>query len=129
MSNKSTNQLSREQVAWSRNMQTQILQAIDTTGQLVVADCIGVDSSTITKMKQPHGTAKHSDIERLCHLLAATGLKVVDKDMKCYDQNHVSWLYGLAKLGMNRSLDVDDFLHADAALQIAEGTYQPRGMF
>lgn len=122
----STNKLSPEQAAWSRNMQSQILQAIEATGQLVVADCIGVDSSTITKMKQPHGTAKHSDIERLCHLLAATGLKVVDKDMQCYAKEHVSWLFGMAKLGMNRSIDVDDFLHADAAMQIAEGTYQPR---
>lgn len=128
MSTKPTNELSPEQAAWSRNMQAQILQAIETTGQLVVADCIGVDSSTITKMKQPHGTAKHSDIERICHLLAATGLKVVDKDMQCYDREHVSWLYGMAKLWMNRSIDVDDFLHADAAMQIAEGTYQPRGM-
>lgn len=127
MTTKSTPKLSPEQAAWSRNMQSQILQAIDSTGQLVVANCLDVDSSTITKMKSAHGTAKHSDIERLCHLLAACGLKVVDKDMQCYAKEHVSWLYGLAKLGMNRSLDVDDFLHADAALQIAEGTYQPRG--
>ncbi|WLG12804.1 hypothetical protein Q6344_09310 [Psychrobacter cibarius] len=122
----STKRLSPEQAAWSRNMQSQILQAIDTTGQLVVANCLDVDSSTITKMKQAHGTAKHSDIERLCHLLAACGLKVVDKDMQCYAKEHVSLLFGMAKLGMNRSIDVDDFLHADAAMQIAEGTYQPR---
>lgn len=128
MTTNPTNQLSPEQAAWSRNMQAQILQAIDTTGQHAVADCIGVDTTTITKMKTAHGTAKHSDIERLCHLLAATGLKIVGKDMKCYDRQHVSWLYGMAKLGMNRSIDVDDFLHADAAQQIAEGTYQPRGM-
>lgn len=128
MTTNPTNQLSPEQAAWSRNMQAQILQAIDTTGQHAVADCIGVDTTTITKMKTAHGTAKHSDIERLCHLLAATGLKIVDKDMKCYDRQHVSWLYGMAKLGMNRSIDVDDFLHADAAQQIAEGTYQPRGV-
>ena len=122
----STTKLSPEQAAWSRNMQTQILQAIDATGQLVVANCLDVDSSTITKMKQANGTAKHSDIERLCHLLAACGLKVVDKNMQCYAREHVSWLFNMAKLGMNRSIDVDDFLHADAALQIAEGTYQPR---
>lgn len=126
MATKSTNQLSLEQAAWSRNMQMQILQAIDATGQQAVADCIGIDATGITKMKTAHGTAKHSDIERLCHLLAACGLKVVDKDMQCYAKEHVSWLFGMAKLGMNRSIDVDDFLHADAAMQIAEGTYQPR---
>lgn len=126
MSTKPTHSLSREQLAWSCNMQSQILQAVDATGQQVVANCIGIDTTAITKMKSVQGTAKHSDIERLCHLLAACGLKVVDKDMKCYDREHVSWLYGMAKLGMNRSIDVDDFLHADAAMQIAEGTYQPR---
>lgn len=128
MAIKPITELSPEQLAWSCNMQSQILQAIDATGQQAVANCIGIDTTTITKMKTAHGTAKHSDIERLCHLLAATGLKVVDKDMKCYDREHVSWLYGMAKLGMNRSIDVDDFLHADAAMQIAEGTYQPRGL-
>ncbi|WP_201570784.1 hypothetical protein [Psychrobacter nivimaris] len=127
MTTKSTGKLSREQLAWSCNMQAQILQAIDTTGQQAVANCIGIDTTAITKMKSIQGTAKHSDIERLCHLLASCGLKVVSKDMQCYDREHVSWLYGMAKLGMNRSLDVDDFLHADAAMQIAEGTYQPRG--
>lgn len=126
MSTKPTHSLSREQLAWSCNMQSQILQAVDATGQQVVANCIGIDTTAITKMKSVQGTAKHSDIERLCHMLAACGLKVVDKDMKCYDREHVSWLYGMAKLGMNRSIDVDDFLHADAAMQIAEGTYQPR---
>lgn len=126
MSIKPTHSLSREQFAWSCNMQSQILQAIDTTGQQAVADCIGIDPTAITKMKSAQGTAKHGDIERICHLLAACGLKVVEKDMQCYAKEHVSWLYGLAKLGMNRSLDVDDFLHADAAMQIAEGTYQPR---
>lgn len=123
----STNQLSPEQLAWSRNMQSQILQAIDATGQQAVASCIGIDATAITKMKSPQGTAKHSDIERMCHLLAACGLKVVDKNMQCYAREHVSWLFNMAKLGMNRSIDVDDFLHADAAMQIAEGTYQPRG--
>ncbi len=39
MTTKSITQLSPEQAAWSRNMQAQILQAIDATGQLVVADC------------------------------------------------------------------------------------------
>ena len=127
MTTKSTHSLSQQQLAWSCNMQSQIMTAIDATGQQAVASCIGIDPTAITKMKQAQGTAKHGDIERMCHLLAACGLKVVDKDMQCYDREHVSWLYGMAMLGMNRSLDVDDFLHADAAMQIAEGTYQPRG--
>lgn len=123
----STNKLSPEQAAWSRNMQMQILQAIDTTGQQTVADCIGIDSTGITKMKSAHGTAKHSDIERICHLLAICGLKIVPADMKCYDASKIDILFRLAKDNFQRLEEVDDFFHDDARTQIAEGTYRPRG--
>lgn len=123
----STNQLSPERLAWSRNMQSQILQAIDATGQQVVASCIGIDPTAITKMKSAQGTAKHGDIERLCHILAVIGLKVVPVDMKCYDASKIDILFRLAKDNFQRLEEVDDFFHDDAKAQIAEGTYQPRG--
>lgn len=121
-------QLSDDQAAWSRNMQSQIMTAIDATGQQAVADCIGVDTTTITKMKSRHGTAKHSDIERVCHILAATGLKVVPANMKCYDAAKIDILFRLAKDNFQRLEEVDDFFHDDAKTQIAEGTYRPRGV-
>lgn len=123
----STNQLSPERLAWSRNMQSQILQAIDATGQQTVASCIGIDPTAITKMKSAQGTAKHGDIERLCHILAVIGLKVVPADMKCYDASKIDILFRLAKDNFQRLEEVDDFFHDDAKAQIAEGTYQPRG--
>lgn len=122
----STNQLLPEQLAWSRNMQSQILTAIDATGQQAVASCIGIDPTAITKMKSAQGTAKHGDIERLCHLLAVVGLKIVPADMKCYDASKIDILFRLAKDNFQRLEEVDDFFHDDARTQIAEGTYQPR---
>lgn len=111
--------LSPEQVAWSRNMQSQILQAIDKQGQSVVADCIGVDSSTVTRMKDAH-------IERVCNLMAVVGLKVVPMHMKCYNEQKIDILFRLAKDNFQRLEEVDDFFHDDAKVQIAEGTYKPR---
>ena len=113
-------QLSNEQRAWSRNMQAQILQALAAHGQSVVAEKMGVDSSTITRLKDAH-------LENLCNLMAAIGLKVVRKDMKCYNPAKVEVLYALARDNLMKSEQVDDFFHDDARLQIEQGIYQPCG--
>jgi len=124
----STPTLSQQQLAWSCNMQSQILTAIDTTGQEAVAGCIGIHPTAITKMKSPQSNAKHSDIERICHILAVVGLKIVPADMKCYDAAKIDILFRLAKDNFQRLEEVDDFFHDDAKTQIAEGTYRPRGV-
>ena len=112
--------LSNEQVAWSRNMQTQVLQALDRRGQADVASCIGVDSSTLSRLKDCHLT-------NLCNLMASVGLKVVPLDMKCYNPAKVELLYQLARDNLVKSEQVDDFFHDDARMQIEAGTYKPRG--
>lgn len=126
MSIKPTHSLSHQQLAWSCNMQSQILNAIEATGQVAAAACIGIDPTGITKMKSVQGTAKYGDIERICHLLAACGLKIVPANMKCYDAAKIDILFRLAKDNFQRLEEVDDFFHDDAAMQIAEGTYRPR---
>lgn len=127
MSTKPTHSLSQQQLAWSCNMQSQILQAIDATGQEVAASCIGMHPTAITKMKSAQGTAKHSDIERICHLLAACGLKVVPANMRCYNASKIDILFHVTKDYFQRLEEVDDFFHDDVAMQINEGTYHPRG--
>ena len=102
-------------------MQSQILQSIEATGQSVVANCVGVDASTITRWKEGKGR-----IESICDLMAVLGLKVVPMDMQCYNPAKVEILWALAKDNLTRSQQVDDFFHEDARLQIKEGTYKPR---
>ncbi|WP_131667414.1 CII family transcriptional regulator [Psychrobacter pygoscelis] len=111
--------LSPEQIAWSRNMQTQILQAVDKGCQKEIAEAIGVDSSTVSRLKEHH-------LATVCNLMAAIGLKVVPANMKCYNEQKIDILFRLAKDNFQRLEQVDDFFHDDAAMQIAEGTYQPR---
>lgn len=113
--------LSQEQSAWSRNMQSQILQGIDVVTPTVAAECIGVDVSTISRWKDKDGR-----IASVCDLMAVLGLKVVPMDMKCYNPAKVEVLYALARDNLMKSEQVDDFFHDDARLQIKEGTYQPR---
>lgn len=113
--------LSPEQSAWSRNMQSQILQGIDAVTPTVAADCMGVDVSTISRWKDKDGR-----IASICDLMAVLGLKVVPMDMQCYNPAKVEILWALAKDNLTRSQQVDDFFHDDARLQIKEGTYKPR---
>lgn len=112
----STHSLSQQQLALSCNMQTQIRQAIDSTGQPTVAKCIGIDTTAITKMKSAQGTAKHGDIERICHLLAACGLKVVPANTKHYDAAKIEILFRITKDHFQRLDAVDDFFQNDAGM-------------
>lgn len=120
MTTKPVSQLSDDQLAWSRNMQTQVLQAIDKDGQAELAKAIGIDSSTVSRLKEHH-------LANLCKMMAALGLKVVPAHMKCYDAKKIDILFRLAKDNFQRLEEVDDFFHDDAKMQIAEGTYRPRG--
>ncbi len=112
----STHSLSQQQLALSCNMQTQIRQAIDSTGQPTVAKCIGIDTTAITKMKSAQGTAKHGDIERICHLLAACGLKIVPANTKHYDAAKIEILFRITKDHFQRLDAVDDFFQNDAGM-------------
>lgn len=121
----STNQLSDEQAAWSRNMQSQIMQSVAVNKQSNVASCIGVDTTTIGRWLD----AKNPDskIVQFCDMLAFCGLKIVPANMKCYDASKIDILFRITKDHFQRLEEVDDFFHDDAKTQIAEGTYQPRG--
>lgn len=121
----STNQLSDEQAAWSRNMQSQIMQSVAVNKQSNVAHCIGVDTTTIGRWLD----AKNPDskIVQFCDMLAFCGLKIVPANMKCYDASKIDILFRITKDHFQRLEEVDDFFHDDARTQIAEGTYQPRG--
>ena len=126
MITKSICQLSDEQLAWSRNMQSQIMQSVAVNKQSNVADCIGVDTTTVGRWLD----AKNPDskIVQFCDMLAFCGLKVVPAHMKCYDAKKIDILFRLAKDNFQRLEEVDDFFHDDAKTQIAEGTYRPRGV-
>lgn len=83
----------------SRKNEKVILSALAETSQAVAATCMGVNESTVSRMKQ-------GDIEQMSKLLAACGLKVVPVNFQCYPEDEIAALRVLAR----RS----DVLRADA---------------
>lgn len=74
----------------ARKNEKVILSALADTGQEVAATCMGVNESTVSRMKQ-------DDIERASKLLAACGLKVVPVGFQCYPEDEISALRVLAR--------------------------------
>lgn len=103
------NQLSKEQHAQSRNIQTQILQAAAHYKQCVLAECIGVDATTISRWLD--GSDNHSKMVQFANILAFYDLKVVPNHVRCYDPQKIDILFRLAKDNFERSKVVDDFFY------------------
>ena len=74
----------------ARKNEKVILSSLADTGQAVVATAIGVNESTVSRMKS-------GDIEQFSRFLAACGLKVVPVDMRCYPADEIEALRVLAR--------------------------------
>jgi hypothetical protein len=88
----------------ARKNEQVILQALAAAGQSTVALAMGVDESTISRMKG-------GDIGKAAALLAHCGLKVVPSGAQCFDPGYVEALRELAKHGVEhgpRQLDWSD---------------------
>lgn len=90
----------------ARKNETLLLQRLAAVGQASAAACIGVDDSTVSRMKE-------KDFQRFSMLLAHLELKVVPVEMKCYPQDYINHIFGLAKIGMNRMNSADDLAWED----------------
>lgn len=86
--------LSQDQLAQARKTEALILKHLASVGQRNVADTIGVDESTISRLKEGH-------FERIAHILAVLGLKVVPSEMKCFDPATVGMLLELSRARLN----------------------------
>ncbi|MDP3273422.1 CII family transcriptional regulator [Limnobacter sp.] len=93
----------------SRKNQAVILQAIGRTGQQVAADCIGTSVSTVSRWQSSEETKM--GLENIALLLAAIGLKVVPKDMKCFPAHEVQALFTLAKAHLARAENIESMLN------------------
>jgi choline kinase len=74
----------------ARKNEKVILSALVETGQAVAATCMGVNESTVSRMK-------NGDIEHASKLLAAIGLKVVPIGFHCYPEEEIEALRILAR--------------------------------
>lgn len=73
-----------------------ILKALAAAGQTRVAALVGVDDSTVTRIKE-------GQLERLAAVLAASGLKVVPEDHQTLAPDYVRALQVLAVRGVENA--------------------------
>lgn len=80
----------------ARKNHAAILRAVAAAGQTRVAALIGVDDSTVTRLKD-------GQLERLAAVLAAAGLKVVPEDHQTLAPEYVKALQVLAMRGVENA--------------------------
>ena len=79
----------------ARKNEKVILSALAETSQTVAATCMGVNESTISRMKG--SDMKGSEIEQVSKLMAALGLKVIPVHYHCYPEEEIEALRILAR--------------------------------
>ena len=84
--------VSIELSASARNDVSRILQALATGNNSEIATLIGVDPSTVSRMKNDKKTNGLTEIETLCELLSCLGLKIVPKEYQSIDKSRVEAL-------------------------------------
>lgn len=82
----------------ARRNAASIRAALTSTKQEVVAELVGVDKSTITRLRDDH-------VDRLAAVLAACGLKVVREDLVQVEREELEALRYFAGRGVKRAGD------------------------
>ncbi len=96
----STTKLSPEQDARARKNYQQLMQKLASVGNLAVAEAIGVDESTISRMKP-------EKFQEFARILAVLDLKIVPNEMKCFDEKEIGAILQLARSRMVEIESVD----------------------
>lgn len=109
--------VSIELSASARNDVSRILQALATGNNSEIATLIGVDPSTVSRMKNDKKTNGLTEIETLCELLSCLGLKIVPKEYQSIDKSRVEALLVMSKSWMSRIESVDDLFHDEISGQ------------
>lgn len=103
--------VSIELSASARNDITRVFNALAQENNSVLAEHLGVDPSTLSRMKNDKKSNGLNEIELFCELLSCLGLKVVPKEYQSIDKSRVEALLVMSKSWMNRIETVDDLFH------------------
>lgn len=98
---------SQELDALARNNAQLILQGIADKGCEPIADALGCDKSTVSRLKE-------EQLFRICKLMALLNLRVVDADVRVYDeleQNMIDAALRLIGRKFTRAETTNDFFH------------------
>jgi len=89
--------------AMARKNHQMILKGLSAVGGTSVAKALGVDESTVSRMKEKEGA-----IERIATLCAVAGLKVVPTGLQCYDPKDIEPILHQARRWLNHIGSVND---------------------
>lgn len=73
--------------------QSLVIESLNDTGHEAAAAALGVDKSTVNRLKNEH-------LEKLCELLVFLDLKIVPADLKCFRAQDIDPYIQLAKRHM-----------------------------
>lgn len=107
------NKLSVELSASARNSVSRILQALNSGNQSKIAEQLGLDPSSITRMKNDKKSNGLTEIENCCALLHALGYKPVPSNYRMIREEKLEALFVMSKAWMSRMDSVDDLFQDD----------------
>ena len=109
--------VSPELSASARNGISRILQSLANCRQSELAEQLGVDPSTLSRMKTDRKNNDLTGIEAFCELLGCLGLKIVPKEYQSIDKSRVEAILVMSKSWMSRIDTVDDLFHDEISVQ------------
>ncbi len=78
----------------ARKIASTIFQALSRTGQNQVAQALGTSDSSVSRLKD--------QVPQIAGMLDCLGLKVVPREMRCYDERTLSSILELARQRMDQ---------------------------
>lgn len=105
--------VSSELPASARNSISRVNRVIASTNNAQLAEKIGLDPTTFSRLKNDKKSNGLSDIENVCAMLDVLGLKIVPKKYKLIHKEKLAALLIMSKGYMGRLNTVDDLFQDD----------------
>ena len=105
--------VSIELSARARNEASRVLRALELCNQGQLAEQIGIDPSTLSRMKNDKKSNGLTEIENCLVLLDLLGYKTVNKKYRMIREEKLNALFVMAKAWMESKQSVDDFFQDD----------------
>jgi len=96
----STTQLSQDQLVRARKNMAVLMQRLASVGNGPVAVAVGCDEATISRMKP-------EKFQQFSEILAVLDLKIVQTEMRCFNQSDIEAILHQAKRWMEHVQHVD----------------------
>ena len=99
--------------ASARDSISRVLKVLATRNNSQIAEQLGLDPSSFSRMKNDKKSNGLSDIETVCAMLDSIGLKIVPKHYRLIHEEKLSALLVMSKAWMRRLSSVDDLFQDD----------------